>query len=128
MSDLLENKSSETADVQATANPQPTESKTYNFKVPEKLIKNPMDLEKWEKSEAYYDILGFINSLSYIVQGKKNSFKCELSLPVQKILKMLQSMENLAKETPPIDQPARFGNAAYRSWFEKMKNVGNDLF
>ncbi len=101
-----------------------TEPEKPLFKAPEKLIRTAADMQTWEKSETFYEILGFINSLSYIIQGKSNSYKCDDSKPIQKILEMLDSMEKLAKDTPPIDQPARFGNASFRTWFEKMKNVG----
>jgi serine/threonine-protein phosphatase 2A activator len=101
-----------------------TEPEKPHFKAPEKLIRTAADMQTWEKSETFYEILGFINSLSYIIQGKSNSYKCDDSKPIQKILEMLDSMEKLAKDTPPIDQPARFGNAAFRYFCMKMKNVG----
>ena len=93
------------------------------FQIPEKQIKSPMDMARWEKSECYYDILGFVSSISIVVQNKKLTDVFDVSPKVQKILDMIQMFENLARETPPIEKPQRFGNVAFRAWFEKMKEV-----
>lgn len=34
----------------------------------------------------------------------------------------MEKIEKLAIETPPIDQPQRFGNAAFRTWYQKLKD------
>jgi serine/threonine-protein phosphatase 2A activator len=91
--------------------------------VPEKLVKSAMDIPKWEKSEAYYDLIGFIGSISVAVQGTKLSQECEISFTVDKLLGVLKKLEKMAIETPPIDQPQRFGNSAFRTWFQKMQSV-----
>ena len=91
--------------------------------IPEKQIKNAMDMARWEKSECYHNILGFVNSISTVVQGKKLSHDFQIKPQIQKILDMIIGFENLARETPSIDQPQRFGNVAFRSWFAKMQEV-----
>ena len=35
---------------------------------------------------------------------------------------VLKSLEDLIKETPPFEQPQRFGNKAYQSWYTKVEN------
>ena len=40
-----------------------------------------------------------------------------------KLLTILNTMESWIDEIPPIDQPQRFGNKAYRTWFEKLEQV-----
>lgn len=80
----------------------PPESK-YIFKEPQKLIKSAMDMAKWEKSEAYFDLLGFLNSICMIIQGRSLNYKCQISPAVQKLLDMLGMFEKLAIETPPIE-------------------------
>lgn len=42
-----------------------------NFVVPEKCVKSVNDMVTWEKSTAYYDIIGFINAISQAIQEKK---------------------------------------------------------
>lgn len=75
---------------------------------------------KWEKSETYYELIGFINAVSVAVQGKRNSDKMEATGAIDGLLKVLKELNKLVDETPPIDQPQRFGNKAYRDWFKKM--------
>lgn len=85
------------------------------------------DMPLWEKSEAYYDIIGFINSISNSVQGIKNTVYLEQIPVVQNLLKLFEKLSTMVDETPPIDQPQRFGNKAYRDWFEKLKTNAADL-
>ncbi|XP_053695459.1 serine/threonine-protein phosphatase 2A activator [Sabethes cyaneus] len=103
------------------------EAPTYNYKIPEKLIKSAMDMPRWEHSEAYYDLLGFISSMSVALQATKQSQEVEMNTVIKKLMDGLTRLEQLAIETPPVDQPARFGNVAYRSWFQKMQAESLDL-
>ena len=82
-----------------------------------------MDMPKWEKSEAYFDLIGFISSISVAIQGTKLSQTCDVSFTVEQLLSVLKKLEQMAIETPPIDQPQRFGNSAFRTWFQKMQSV-----
>uniref|UniRef100_A0A182U6J3 Serine/threonine-protein phosphatase 2A activator n=1 Tax=Anopheles melas TaxID=34690 RepID=A0A182U6J3_9DIPT len=97
------------------------------FVVPEKLIKSPMDMELWQMSECYYDLLGFISSMSVALQGTRNSQEVAIPPVVEKLMQALDRLEQLAIETPPIDQPARFGNVAFKSWFQKMQSESMQL-
>uniref|UniRef100_A0A182MAC3 Serine/threonine-protein phosphatase 2A activator n=1 Tax=Anopheles culicifacies TaxID=139723 RepID=A0A182MAC3_9DIPT len=97
------------------------------FVVPEKLIKSPTDMELWRMSECYYDLLGFISSMSVALQGTRNSQEVSVPPIVEKLMKVLDRLEQLAIETPPIDQPARFGNVAFKSWFQKMQSESMQL-
>jgi len=36
---------------------------------------------------------------------------------------MLETLNSYIAECPPTDQPQRFGNKAFRSWFEKLQQV-----
>lgn len=81
----------------------------------------------WEKSEAYYDIVGFINSISNAVQGIKNTVYLEQIPVVQNLLHLFEKLSKMVDETPPVDQPQRFGNKAYRDWFQKLQTNAKDL-
>jgi serine/threonine-protein phosphatase 2A activator len=94
----------------------------YSFIEPQKEIKNAMEMARWEKSETFYDLLGFINSVCMCIQGKSNSYNCQVPPVVQKFIDMLEKIEKLAMETPPLDQPQRFGNTAFRAWYQKLKD------
>lgn len=99
------------------------EEPEHIYQIPQKGIKSPMDMGIWEKSECYYEIIGFINAVSVSVQGKMISHECEMSPCVIELLKMFDVLNKLVDETPVIEQPQRFGNMAYRTWFANMKDV-----
>ena len=44
---------------------------------------------------------------------------------VQNVLNMLEILNKWVDEIPPIQQPQRFGNKAFRDWFAKVKEVFN---
>lgn len=86
------------------------------------------DMELWQKSTAYYDIIGFINAISQSIQGKKLTMKLDPSPVPDNLVRIFEvDLSKLLEETPPTDQPQRFGNKAYRDWFEKMKDASMDL-
>lgn len=110
------------------ATPEGPQKPTFDFIEPEKQIKDPSEMKKWENSETYYDLLGFINSICVCIQGKTLSYNCQMSTCTQKLLAMLGKLEKLAMETPPINQPnQRFGNSAFKDWYQKM-NENIDIF
>ncbi|CAO1309061.1 unnamed protein product [Diamesa serratosioi] len=98
------------------------EKKERVFQIPQKLIKNAEEIKIWELSETYYDLLGFINSACVCVQGKSLKHSCQVSPAVQKLLDVLSDMEKLLTETPPIQTVQRFGNQAFKEWYEKVKD------
>lgn len=100
----------------------------HKFVVPVRSVKSVNDMAIWEKSTAYYDIIGFINAISQAIQGKKISTKLEQSPIAENIVSIFEEdLHQMVEDTPPLDQPQRFGNKAYRDWFEKMKARSSDL-
>lgn len=89
---------------------------------PVRLVKSVNDIAFWEKSTAYYDIIGFINAISQAIQGKKISMKLDPSPIADNIVRIFDELNQMVDNTPPLDQPQRFGNKAYRDWFETMKS------
>lgn len=71
----------------------------------------------------FQEYLGFLFALNEAVQGKPNSTTCLSSSMVQKINELLNHIDKLIDETPPIKQPQRFGNQAFRIWHGKLSNV-----
>lgn len=61
--------------------------------------------------------------LGEAVTGKANDFECPASPIVEKILNMLETMDSWIKDIPPIQQPMRYGNKAYRIWNDRLVNV-----
>lgn len=82
----------------------------------------------WEKSLAYYDIIGFINAISQAIQGKKLTIKLDPSPIADNLVKIFDvELSKMLDNTPPLDQPQRFGNKAYRDWFGRMKENSMNL-
>lgn len=68
--------------------------------------------------------MGFVLAINEAVKGKSNSLPgVTISANVQKVIDMLDKLDALIDETPPIKQPQRFGNQAFRSWYEKLREV-----
>lgn len=105
--------------------------KYFNFSVealsghePSKHVKIPQDIAKWQRSEAYYDLLGFINAVSYAIQGKRiNDPNIYISPTMKNVVGIFDKLNKLVDESPPVDQPTRFGNKGYRVWARKMHRV-----
>ncbi|XP_059618891.1 serine/threonine-protein phosphatase 2A activator [Phlebotomus argentipes] len=97
------------------------------FSAPTKCVKSAMDIPAWEQSEAYHELIGFINSVSMSIQGKKISAEVPKSAGVDKVLQLFVKLNVLVDDTPPVDQPQRFGNVAYRSWHQKMRDNAEEM-
>jgi len=41
----------------------------------------------------------------------------------ENLLSLLDTMRKWISEIPPIAQPQRFGNKAYRTWFQRVQDV-----
>lgn len=93
----------------------------HRFLEPVKAIKSITDMTVWEKSEAYMEFTGFIATLNEAIKGKPLSVDCKVSENVTKFMNVLEKIDNMIDEFPPIDQPQRFGNVAFRDWFMKVK-------
>mmetsp|Transcript_26410 Transcript_26410/g.36836 ORF Transcript_26410/g.36836 Transcript_26410/m.36836 type:complete len:360 (-) Transcript_26410:155-1234(-) len=94
------------------------DSKARVYCKPEKKIKNPMQMMEFKNSMTHSKLLGFIQTISEGIQGKGLSDVSESDAPdvIRKLCTALDSMKGWLKDYPPIQQPMRFGNKAFRSW------------
>ncbi|KAL1124704.1 hypothetical protein AAG570_001328 [Ranatra chinensis] len=88
---------------------------------------NVDDMSLWEKSEAYLEYLGFITAMNEEVKGKPSRGTYEKSANVDVVINILNKLDDWTTEIPPIEQPQRFGNKAFRTWYEKLKNDAGDM-
>ncbi|XP_043276532.1 serine/threonine-protein phosphatase 2A activator-like [Venturia canescens] len=95
-------------------------SENHEFIVPRKAIKVPEDMVAWQKSEAYFEYLGFVMALNDAVQGKPLDVECSQSPAVVKTIAMLNKLDEWIRQIPPTEQPQRFGNKSFRVWNEKL--------
>ncbi|XP_012279011.1 serine/threonine-protein phosphatase 2A activator [Orussus abietinus] len=96
----------------------------HEFVVPQKAIKVPADMSIWQKSEAFFEYMGFILALNESVQGKALNADCPQSVCVKKIIEMLEKFDEWITEIPPAEQPQRFGNKSFRIWHAKLQSSG----
>ncbi|RLW00534.1 hypothetical protein DV515_00008832 [Chloebia gouldiae] len=124
------------------------------FMVPKKEINVVSDMAKWKRSQAYADYMGFILTLNEGVRGKKLTCEykvseieliapissaqavaklCKLWLdscdvkPIEKLVALLNTLDRWIDETPPVDQPSRFGNKAFRTWYARLDQEAEKL-
>lgn len=57
------------------------------------------------------------------MKGKSLKADCEKSEITQNIAVLLETLRDKIREFPPIDQPSRFGNAAFKQWFAHITTV-----
>uniref|UniRef100_A0A8C5CSM6 Serine/threonine-protein phosphatase 2A activator n=1 Tax=Gadus morhua TaxID=8049 RepID=A0A8C5CSM6_GADMO len=77
--------------------------------------------------KAYADYMGFILTLNEGVKRKKLTCEYKVSETVEKLLDLLGTLDRWIDETPPVDQPSRFGNKAYRTWYSKLDQEAEAL-
>lgn len=94
----------------------------HRFLEPEKAIKSITDMALWEKSEAYIEYTGFVATLNEAIKGKPLSVDCKISDNIKKIQNLLEKIDKMIDEYPPLEQPQRFGNVAFRDWLMKVKS------
>lgn len=93
----------------------------------EKRVNNLGDLALWQRSRAYHDLIGYINGTSSAIQGIRTTDEMYESEILRKLMSLLDALERLVEQHPPLEQPQRFGNKAYRDWAGTMRDQLPDL-
>lgn len=57
------------------------------------------------------------------VKAKKTSTACATSDVTSGLLNLLDTISQWIDDVPPIDQPQRYGNKAFRDLYAKLKTV-----
>lgn len=58
------------------------------------------------------------------VKGKPVSVgSSKQSQSIKSLVKMLEKLDKMLDDTPPVLQPQRFGNQAFRTWYNNLKEV-----
>lgn len=97
-----------------------------NFIKPERFVLKPDDMSNWFRSEAYRDYVGFIATLNESIKGKSTK-EMYISDAANKVLEIIRTLDKWIEEVPPIQQPQRFGNKAFRDWFARVNDNAEDL-
>ena len=120
------------------------------WQVPRKTILSKEQLEYFQGSKTYQDIISYIETLNTAVIGSKLTDDCHISpvstahltnilVPlmmgkklkkgVTAVLGILEKIAQIAKDIPPVDNAAsRFGNPAFRTFYDKVSEVRREFF
>ena len=79
-------------------------------------INNSSDLENFKKSETYAEISGFVKASADSIVSKKISEISQVSENVLKVVAFMDRLFDLIGDIPPLKQPMRFGNKAFKQF------------
>ncbi len=97
---------------------------SFAFRRPEKLVKSAQDVKVWEKSDAYAEYLGFVQAVGDAIEGKMTGdpeLESSSSEPARRLVDMLDTLSLWADEVEPAEQQQRFGNKAFRTWYQRLE-------
>lgn len=116
-----------------------------SFQSLRKCILSQEQLTSFQSSKAHQDVVSYIETLNNAVVGVKLTDECLMS-PVRlmrliikrmilirfqgvtAILSVLDEVEKIANDTPPVENSAsRFGNPAFRTFYDAVFKVGSIL-
>lgn len=93
------------------------------FVAPMRRITMDSDLSQFRNSPAYGYLIQFLEELSKAVQGRPNSAECEMNDLLQNLVDILKALDTWIDEIPPTKQAARFGNKAFKTWYQRVLDV-----
>jgi len=97
------------------------ESKQFRFQPPFKAITSQEDMQRFKEGQAFASVRDFLLSLNDACKYKKIGSQPALSPACSSVIKVLQTLSGWVDEVPPIQQPMRYGNKAFRDWFDKAE-------
>ncbi|XP_015951690.2 uncharacterized protein LOC107476402, partial [Arachis duranensis] len=105
----------------------PVAQPPYTFQSPAKRIHSPDDIRRFHESDSGKNFIGFVVALSESIRGHKISDPCPESHTLTAIVSILETLTQWVDEIPPVQQSARYGNIAYRTWHQKMSDSAESL-
>ena len=99
----------------------------YKFVEPTTQIKTADMIADWEKSESYLEYLGFILAIGDSVRSRKITESVDMSAGCQRLSSLLSTLQQNLASCPPAEMAARYGNPAYRDWYDKLEAAAETL-
>jgi len=96
------------------------------FERASKRIASPDQILKFKASPAFKTLTKFIVDLAASVKSKTNSAKKQISRNTKTILAMLAKFDKLVDDVPPRRQKMRYGNTAFRDWWQKFEDMARE--
>ncbi|KAF8799054.1 Phosphotyrosyl phosphatase activator [Phlegmacium glaucopus] len=91
-------------------------------------IKTDGDLEHWKSMQSYRDYILFLRRLNESVIGTSLPWVPKShSQSVDRLLVLLDTLEQWIIEIPPLQSPQRFGNLAFRTWGQRLEERSDDI-
>ncbi|XP_022217851.2 serine/threonine-protein phosphatase 2A activator [Drosophila obscura] len=95
---------------------------------PEARIVKQQDVDLWQVSEAYHELIAYINTVSTTIQGLRLNDSYPVSPAITRLAGIFDQLEVMVHANPPlaVDKAASFvssieqGNKAYRRWSRSM--------
>lgn len=94
---------------------------------PAAIISRPDHVEVFKKSEAAKVLLRFVSTVGQAIEGKLLTDPVACPPSVEAVVAMLAALEKWIADIPPIDQPQRFGNPAFKQWYARLRESAQDL-
>jgi len=94
------------------------------YVVPQTKIKSIAQLNQFLDSQLCRDYIQFLEELNESVKGKEMDSEVTVNPIVEKMLTFLEKCSGWIDEIPPLQQPMRFGNKAFRTFLEKVEANG----
>ena len=85
-----------------------------------KMINRESDMVEWMASPAYMIISSVLELLNKSVKSTPRTAEHKVSPIITEILNAFQTLHRYLEEVPPLQQPMRFGNRAFRTWLTKV--------
>jgi len=99
-----------------------------SFQALEKAILSKEQLAAFQSSKTFAKVTTYIEVLNNAVVGCKLTDECSQSQGVTALIEVLDRVEALAGETPPVDNAAsRFGNPAFKTFYDKVQQAAPQL-
>ncbi|KAJ2720190.1 Serine/threonine-protein phosphatase 2A activator 2 [Coemansia sp. Benny D115] len=89
---------------------------------PARQILTPEDLGRFLESAACTDLMAFLEALNASIIGVKTSDEIEDSTIVQQLIRLLNNVQQVNGEVKPIETNSRFGNPAFRDFFDACES------
>ena len=94
---------------------------SHTFVTPERSIFDAGDVERFKESSTVQELMSFMKAAAESVIGLKVSdaetMECDV---LTKYEGFIGKLKGLIEKIPPISQPSRFGNKAFRTWHAAM--------
>ncbi|CEP18277.1 hypothetical protein [Parasitella parasitica] len=99
------------------------------YTIPIKRIVTKEDLDQFLESNAFNEYIGYVERLNDSIKNLKIDSDIHVSKNVQAILDILETLSAWVKNIPPVENSkSRFGNPAFKTFYEKVKDSAAELF